>query len=995
MTIPATQAPGAARAVGVLQHGLAPPGGWPGPDLPDAASRRGPAEAIRRVPAQRLFVGRRAELDVLAAEMAAADQGSPRLVVVEGDPGIGKSALISESLARQRHVPVMAASGEASEQALPYGLVRQLACGLAGGLPAGCPVLAAGPAADADPLAVGAELLTLLAARQDVGGRTVIIEDLQWADLQSSRALLYACRRLTRGQALVIVSGRPLGLARLGEGWARFLQTERGCRRLALAGLSRSELGLLAVAVGRSALPGRALRQVADCSEGSPMLARALLTEVPDHVLSGPLSEISAPGSLSAAVAPRLAAMRADARDLVIAAAVLGERCALSDAALLAGVPLADDALDLAAEAGLLFAEPAHRQVRFAHELIRRAVYAGIGAAMRRSLHRWAATLTDGPDALGHRVAAAGGPDLRLAAELDAAAHAAADAAAGRGEPGRAARYLTQAAELGARGPERASRILAAFELLVRAADAAAADSLRPLVEQLPGGTRRDAGLGQLAMLAARPAEAETLLLSAWDAYQQAARQQDDARTDLAADRAADRAAAAEAAAGLAVLRGNAGSRAEAGMWASRSVATAADDQRDHPALRGTQAMALALAGEIARARQMLSGLPAAAAMVPAAQSDALTARGVLRLWDGDVRGAADDLRAVVARIRAGLRVRQPGQALGYLAVASFRLGSWDDAQKLAELAVSLARDDDRAGDLPLAHSVAAPAAALRGDWELASAHALAAQEAASACGTGSAMVHAAAARSILGFARDDPAEVLEAAALMTKMPGVDALDALDALDDPATWLWRPTRIWALIRAGALGPAEQALEEFGARSAAAGDGSSLVHCARLRASLALARNAPAAAERVLQDCSALAGSLPDPLARSLFDVEFARCLVRLHKRPAALARLRAGHEILTTLRARPLAEAAAAGLAALGMRARPDADQWLPGLTPQELQVARLVGDGMSNREAAAVLYLSPKTIEYHLARIFAKLGIRTRYQLAARLSAGTTVMGS
>jgi DNA-binding CsgD family transcriptional regulator len=118
----------------------------------------------------------------------------------------------------------------------------------------------------------------------------------------------------------------------------------------------------------------------------------------------------------------------------------------------------------------------------------------------------------------------------------------------------------------------------------------------------------------------------------------------------------------------------------------------------------------------------------------------------------------------------------------------------------------------------------------------------------------------------------------------------------------------------------------------------------------------------------------------------LFQVEFARCLARRHKRPAALARLRAGHEILTALQARPLMQTAAAELAALGMRARPDADQQLPGLTPQELQVARLVAGGMSNREAAAVLYLSPKTIEYHLAHIFAKLGIRTRYQLAARL---------
>jgi DNA-binding CsgD family transcriptional regulator len=121
-----------------------------------------------------------------------------------------------------------------------------------------------------------------------------------------------------------------------------------------------------------------------------------------------------------------------------------------------------------------------------------------------------------------------------------------------------------------------------------------------------------------------------------------------------------------------------------------------------------------------------------------------------------------------------------------------------------------------------------------------------------------------------------------------------------------------------------------------------------------------------------------------PITRALFDAEYGRCLARTHRRPAVLARLRSAHEVLAGLRARPFADAVAAELAALGMRGRPDADPGPAGLTAQELQVARLVAGGMSNREAAAELYLSPKTIEYHLAHIFAKLGIRTRYQLAA-----------
>jgi DNA-binding CsgD family transcriptional regulator len=153
-------------------------------------------------------------------------------------------------------------------------------------------------------------------------------------------------------------------------------------------------------------------------------------------------------------------------------------------------------------------------------------------------------------------------------------------------------------------------------------------------------------------------------------------------------------------------------------------------------------------------------------------------------------------------------------------------------------------------------------------------------------------------------------------------------------------------------------------------------------------SVALTQGEPERAEEVMQARRPLADGLAVPITRALFDAEYGRCLARTHRRPAALARLRSAHEVLAGLRARPFADAVAAELAVLGMRGRPDANPGPAGLTEQELQVATLVAGGMSNREAAAELYLSPKTIEYHLAHIFAKLGIKTRYQLAARIGA-------
>src|SRR5262249_58551385 len=121
--------------------------------------------------------------------------------------------------------------------------------------------------------------------------------------------------------------------------------------------------------------------------------------------------------------------------------------------------------------AGFLAPRPGPRGLRFAHELIRRAVYCDIGTARRRSLPRWAAAMTDGAETLRHRVAAAAGTDLALALELDEAAVAAAD----RGVPAAAAALYLSAAQLGGRGPQREGRLLSALELLVRAADGAPA----------------------------------------------------------------------------------------------------------------------------------------------------------------------------------------------------------------------------------------------------------------------------------------------------------------------------------------------------------------------------------------------------------------------------------------------------------------------------------------------------------------------------------------
>jgi DNA-binding CsgD family transcriptional regulator len=920
-----------------------------------------------------VFVGRQQELAAITAALAAARAGEPQVVLIQGEAGIGKSSLIAEFLDAQQDMQVMTASGEEAEAVLAYGVVQQLVAAAAAVSPgelAGLELLSHGPVADADALAVGVELLALISAVPAAQAVAVVVEDLQWADLASSRALLFACRRLVADHVLVILSCRSEGMPQLGEGWARFVSGDRRVVRLPLGGLTTGELGLLCCELGRADLSEGTLRRLADHTAGSPLLARALLAELTDEALKAPDRPLPAPASVAGLILPRLDALSQAARDLVAAASVLGEHCTLAEAAAVSGTtdPAAVSgttdpaaALDEAERAGLLTEQetPSGWRISFGHVLVRQAVYGSLGAERRRQLHLRAASVVAAHEALTHRAAAAVGPDPELAGDLGMAA----GAAAGSGKLGLAARYLQQAAAVTGPGPERDDRALAAFEMLLRSADVAAAEAARPAVEQLPASARRSAALGQLALLAARPMDAQVLLREAWEAH----------------DRAAETAAGAEAALGLGILLGISGSVAESTMWLERALGSAAGGEPWYDAARSMRAIPFALSGDVGKALSLFSDLPERAAMVPLANTDSVTYRGLVKLWSDDLPGAVEDLTLVVSRIRAGLHVRFPGQPLAFLAETEFRCGRWDDAQGHADLAISLARDADRHYDLTFVHGTAAKVAACRGDWPVAAAHVEAAEDAARAFG-GLASIFAASARAILGFARDDPEETLRGVATALAVPEIDRYD------DPAAFWWRPMQVWALIRAERLADAEPVLAAFESRAAARGERSALSHAAWLRGLLAIVNGDLDRAEQILREGRLAWCGLNFPFSRALLDLEYGRCLARQRRRAAAIDAVRTAQEAFSTLGARPFMLASETELAGLGLRLRPGAEAGLQALTAQELRVARLVASGLSNRQVAAQLYVSPRTVEYHLASVFTKLDLRTRHQLTARV---------
>ena len=912
----------------------------------------------------RVFVGRVPELAALTAALAVARAREPQVVMVQGEAGIGKSSLISEFLGGQRELPAIAASGETAEAVLPYGVVQQLAAGAAAispGVLADLELLSRGPGPRADPLAVGVELRALISSLQGRQVAAIIVEDLQWADLPSAKALLFACRRLGADRVLVVLTGRPEATSQLGEGWARFVSSDRRSSVLTLGGLDARELGMLCRRLGRAELSDRTVGRIADHTGGSPLLARALLDELTDDELRAAADGFPrAPRSLAGLILPRLAALPRPARELVVAASVLGQHAALADAAAVAGTADPVAALDKAERAGLLVEQdtPADRAVSFPHLLIRQAVYHDLGAERRRRLHLRAAAIVGGQEALDHRVAAGVGPDAELAADLCAAAAAAADA----GRLLLAARYLQQAVAVTGRGPDRDERALSAFELLVRSANVTAADAARPMIEQLPASARRDTALGQLALLEARPVDAEVLLRAAWDAH----------------DRVREPSVGGEAALGLGMLFKMSGEHAEAAVWLDRALGSGTGSEPWYDAARCIRSFAFLLSGDIGRALGLFGDLPARPAMVPAARTDALAFRGVARLCAGDLQSAAGDLALAVDRISAGVQVRFPCRALAFLAGTEFRLGRWDAARAHAELAVALACDADCAYDLALVHSAAVQVAACRGDWAAADGHAQAAERAARTFG-GFAAILAASARGILGLARDDPEEVLRGAALALAVPQIDRYD-------PAAFWWRPAQVWALIRTGHLGQAEAILAAIEARAGRRGESAALAQAAWLRGMLAMACGDLDQADEVLRNARCARHGEALPFHRGLLELQHGRCLSRLQRYGIAADAVRDAHKVFSALGAHPFRRASEAELMSTGLRPRSGGDPGLPGLTAQEQRVAQLVASGLSNREAAAQLYLSPKTVEYHLAHAFTKLGVRSRHQLASRI---------
>ncbi len=350
-------------------------------------------------------------------------------------------------------------------------------------------------------------------------------------------------------------------------------------------------------------------------------------------------------------------------------------------------------------------------------------------------------------------------------------------------------------------------------------------------------------------------------------------------------------------------------------------------------------------------------------------------ARGFVGAWSDDLSAARHDLETITCRAEGfGGSLRSAAQWL--LADVYYRLGAFDDAMVAAELARSVLYDTGRANspEIAMACAVAAYTASARGDWADARGHVAAVAGRAAQSASKFERACAGAARWSLAVALDDPQSMLEAAG---------AFEAAADAPELTLFPFGPVMAEALWRNGRLDEAAGRLAGYEARARQIGRISAMVGACRVRGLLEADRHDAGAAQRAFDEAAPLTERLSQPLEAARLAAAHGAVLARLGRRTAALGKVAQARHILKQIGALPYLQRADREFERLGHgsghRSRTGK------LTASESVVAGLVASGLSNKQTAERLIVSVKAVEFHLANIYAKLGVSSRSQLAAR----------
>jgi DNA-binding CsgD family transcriptional regulator len=972
------------------------------------ATDGGPRRNAARAPMsadERPLVGRDRELAAIAGALDALDGATAASVLqVAGEPGIGKSRLLREMAADagDRGYIVLAGRAAEFEAELPFGvftdalddwLLAQTAdrlAALAGGSAAELAVVlpafegvteAPPPGLQQERYRAHRAVRHLLTALADEAPLVLVLDDVQWADPGSVELLCHLLAHPPRGAVLLALGFRPAQLpVQLGVALAAALR-EPPAVGLDLAPLSAAAAGDLLGA----GVPGPIREQLLRESGGNPFfllqLARGAALQDRRRAAGGGVDAPVPPGVL-AALAGELSSLSAPSLVLLQGAAVTGDPFEGLLAATAADIGAAD-ALDLVDEllhAQLVHATPVAGQYAFRHPIVRATVYEYATTGWRSRAHaRLSADLAQ----RGAPVSAQAPHVERSASKGDADALAVL-IAAGRSSapraPALAARWYAAALHL---LPDVARAEAERIELLVALATALGGAGqleesrsvLCEVLERLPAGDP-----GRIAIVA-YCAGVEHLLGRHHDANTRLA----EAHRDIADSASADAVALAiELGAGA----GYENRYADMAGWAEQALAGAG--------AIGHRALVVAAAGQLALAHYFL-GLPSTAIERAAAGLDALddaelAGRLDIGLWVGWTEAVLERHEQAVAHCQRVIDVsRATGQGAGLLftmtaqAWSLVRMGRLEDADEVLTAAIDGGR---LAPNLFLAVGVglAGIVATCRGEHDRA----------------------LRAGREGMRLASTaDPGLIPGMSALYLALAQIEAGDAQGAYETLLT-VFGPSGELATSRSGdtaayevltraalALGRPDEA-ERWAERAVAATHGGALpaeaTFAVRATAAVALARgDAPRAAEIALE-AATRAAAAGVPIEAGRCRILAARGLVQAGRRDAAIAALEHAAGELSRVGATGYQAEAEKELRRLGRRRRrggASADSaGLAELTEREREIAELVGQGRTNREIAVATYLSEKTVEHHLSRMFSKLAIANRTALALLIAA-------
>jgi DNA-binding CsgD family transcriptional regulator len=909
--------------------------------------------------------GRRTERRQLDELIDTVRYGESRALVVCGETGIGKSALLEYLVENASGCRVIRVAGVQAEAELAFAGLHQLCSPVLDrldGLPAprGAALstafgLRAGPAPDR--FLLGLAVLSLLAEAADERPLVCVIDDAQWLDHASVQALAFVARRLAaESVALVFALPNPAAERSLD-----------GLPRLPLGGLPAEDARELLA----SAIPGPLDERVCDRivaeTRGNPLALLELPRGLTYAELAGGfglLGTVSLTGRIEDSFRRRLAPLSPDLRRLLLVAAVepVGEPSLVRRAAQ--RLDIAVDAVRPAEFAGLLhFGD----RVTFRHPLVRSAIYREASDQERQRVHRALADVTDpAVDAdrrAWHLAHAASGPDEDVAGELERCA----GRARARGGLAAAAAFLERAAMLTPAPAGRARRALAAANAKFQAGAFDAARRLLALAGTGPLSELDQARVellgAQFAFVAHRGGDAALLLVKA-------AERLGPVEPDLARATYLDALSAA--------------------MFAG------------HLASPGGGAL------EVARA------VGAAPGSVHAPGAPDLLLKGLAANFNDGYAQGARILRQALADFGGAMSVDEQLRRLWVSNEAALYL--WDDERwdALSDRYVQLARTAGALSELPLALTMRAYMLLFAGDLSTATSLIDEGQAVAEATGSNlapySAMALAALsgrraeATALIEFTARDVTERGEGIGIAVAQWANAVLhnglgnypEAMAAAQQALRYQGYPhsrypgVANWAaaeLIEAAARGGmTETATETFGWIAAMTG-ASRTDWALGLEARSRALTSGPDTAEPHFHQAI-------NRLSRTRVRIELARArllygewLRRQRRRRDAREQLRIAHEMFTAMGAEAFAERARRELLATGEKARKRTVATISGLTAREAQVARMARDGLTNPVIGTRLFLSPRTVEYHLRNVFAKLGIASRHELGRALS--------